>query len=672
MEQETQEYLTYLRENAHHWREGYQDYIARKLAGFEPCGIEPPESMPALFDFQEALTKWALRLGRAAIFADTGLGKTRMQLQWADAVSRHAGGSVLILAPLAVAEQTVEEGAAIGVGVEHHREQPDILPAIVITNYERLHRFDASQFVGVVLDESSIIKHHDSKTLALLLDAFRHTPFKLCATATPAPNDWTELGTHAEFLGVCTRSEMLSEFFVHDGGETQVWRLKGHAKREFWRWVSSWGALVRSPADLGFDASRYDLPKLTVEQHTIYSDQKAPEGMLFALEAQTLMERRSARKESIQGRVRACARMIAADVKLAESQQSVSDDALEEGIRREPEEEGRVEPGVQSETKSSGNASGPGSAESLYARVLSREQAQAKASDAGAAGAIQREPASEVCNRRGRSRSQEGGSEGLAGGEPGKTEGPEAEEVWHSRCGLQGNAGDAEWPVRDLRPRRREQSEVLSGGGPLPRDGEDSGPALHQLQSGSREVQGRHSPAVQRGSLSGAKWLIWCELNTEQDALERELKANGISCVSIQGSTPLDKRIELERAWRLGPVSVLISKPSVFGFGLNWQHCHQMAFVGVTDSFESYYQAVRRCWRFGQSRPVQVHIFASELEGAVVANLQRKERDARAMSESLAAETAESVQANVLGTQRNTIQYTAGERIAVPDFLGSA
>lgn len=455
----------------------YSDYIARKLSGFEPCGIDTPTDFPYLFDFQSALTKWAIRLGRAAIFADTGLGKTRMQLAWADTVSQY--GPVLILAPLAVAEQTVEEGARIGVHGEHHREQPEILPAITITNYERLHKFSPECFAGVVLDESSIIKHHDSKTLSLLLQAFRHTRFKLCATATPAPNDWTELGTHAEFLGVCTRAEMLSEFFVHDGGETQVWRLKGHAKHEFWRWVSSWGALVRSPVDLGFDASRYDLPKLTVEQHTIYTEQEAPEGMLFALEAQTLMERRNARKDSVEARVEACA---------------------------------------------------------------------------------------------------------------------------------------------DI---------VNSHPGP---------------------------------------WVVWCELNHESDMLTKAIDG----AIEVRGSMTTDQKERALADFSHGRARVIVSKPSICGFGLNWQHCHNMAFVGVTDSFESYYQAVRRCWRFGQAHPVHVHIFASELEGAVTANLQRKERDARAMSESLAAETAESVRANVLGSRRSTIEYTAGEAVSIPNFLGVA
>lgn len=453
----------------------YADYISNKLSGFEPCGIEPEGQFNGLFDFQESLTKWALRLGKAAIFADTGLGKTRMQLSWADRVADH--GPVLILAPLAVAEQTVAEGLQIGVAVEHHREHPETLPRITITNYERLHKFDPSEFAGIVLDESSIIKHHDSKTLSLLLDAFRHTRYKLCATATPAPNDWTELGTHAEFLGVCTRSEMLSEFFVHDGGETQVWRLKGHARQAFWRWVASWGALVRSPADLGFDASLYELPKLTVEQHVIFTDQEVPQGMLFAMEAQTLMERRTARRESVNERVDACA---------------------------------------------------------------------------------------EMANR-------------------------------------------------------------------------------------------------------GGSWVVWCELNKESEMLTAAIDG----AIEVRGSMTTDQKESALSSFSSGKSRVIVTKPSIAGFGLNWQHCNKMAFVGVTDSFESYYQAVRRCWRFGQEKPVNVHIFASELEGAVVANLQRKERDARAMSEALAGETAEAVRSNVLGTSRSSNIYSADKKLFIPEFLGA-
>ena len=180
-----------------------------------------------MFPHQTALTKWALKRGRAAIFADTGLGKSRMEVAWADAVSAETEKPVLILTPLAVAAQTMGEAAHLGIVATVVREANEIQPGINITNYDRVHKFDCSIFGGVVLDESSVIKHHDAKTFKALTDNFRHTPFKLPATATPAPNDWTELGTHAEFLGICTRQEMLSEFFTHDGGDTQTWRLKG-------------------------------------------------------------------------------------------------------------------------------------------------------------------------------------------------------------------------------------------------------------------------------------------------------------------------------------------------------------------------------------------------------------------------------------------------------------
>ena len=454
----------------------YSDFVSRKLSSSPATGITGPVQMPAgLFPHQSDLARWAVRRGRAAIFADTGLGKSRMQLAWSDIVRRESGCRVLILAPLAVAPQTVAEGAEIGVEVVHARDGADTDAGIIITNYDRLHRFDPSAFGAVVLDESSIIKHHDAKTLKTLLEAFRETPFKLCATATPAPNDWTELGTHAEFLGVCSRSEMLAEFFVHDGGDTQTWRIKGHAKHAFWQWVASWGALVRSPADLGHDASAYRLPPVDLREHIIRSDYIAP-GSLFVTEAQSLMERREARRDSIADRVRECAAVVNAD----------------------------------------------------------RES-----------------------------------------------------------------------------------------------------------------------------------WVIWCDLNAEGDALRAAIP----DAVEVRGADDLDVKEQRLRDFASGKIRVLVTKPSIAGFGLNWQHCARMAFVGVTDSFESYYQAVRRCWRFGQTRTVCVHIFASEREGAVVANLKRKEADALAMSEMLSGETRAAVQANVLGMVRQTNPYNATRRVTVPRFL---
>lgn len=459
----------------------YATFIDRKLTRVPPTGLAYAGAIrlpDGLFDFQAAMVTWALRRGRAAIFADTGLGKSRMQLAWADAVHREAGHDVIILAPLAVAAQTVAEGAEIGVHVTHCKDGADVRPGLNITNYDRIHRFDTSRFGAVVLDESSIIKHHTSKTLALMLEAFAQTPFKLCATATPAPNDWTELGTHAEFLGVCTQTEMLSEYFLHDGGDTQTWRLKGHARAEFWRWVASWAALVRNPSDLGFEDSRYNLPPLSVMQHTTKSSGHDPNetGMLFALEANTLSERRNARRNSLAGRVAECAAMVNAD--------------------RDP-------------------------------------------------------------------------------------------------------------------------------------------------------------------------WVVWCDLNAEGDALKSAIPG----AVEIRGSDDPDVKEQRLVDFAAGRIRVLITKPSIAGFGLNWQHCARMAFVGVTDSWEAYYQAVRRCWRFGQVREVNVHIFASDLEGAVITNLQRKERDAKAMADALSAETHDAVMQEVTGSSRKTNPYNPERPVICPPWL---
>ncbi len=233
----------------------YEAFVAGKLRTHVPHGIDVDVDGTHLFPFQRDCVTWSLRRGRAALFASTGLGKSRMQLTWSKYVSEHhrtqgTNDRVIILAPLAVAAQTVREGAAIGIPVTLCREQEDVRDGINITNYDRIHKFNESHFSAVVLDESSCVKHYNSKTLQTLLARFADTPFRLCATATPSPNDYTELGTHAEFLGVCTRTEMLSEFFVHDMSETQIWRLKGHARKVFWRWVASWAALVRSPRDL--------------------------------------------------------------------------------------------------------------------------------------------------------------------------------------------------------------------------------------------------------------------------------------------------------------------------------------------------------------------------------------------------------------------------------------
>jgi len=440
----------------------YHSFLASKAVRPQPDGLDPSEigDLPAaLRPFQRDIVTWALRLGRAAIFAGTGLGKTLQQLAWAQAVARSSGMPVLVLAPLAVAQQTIGEAEKFGIpDVAYARDKRDARSTIVVTNYDRVEQFDLSWFAGIVLDESSIIKAHDSKTRALLIELCRDIPFRLACTATPAPNDYVELGNHAEFLGVLTQKEMLATWFVHDGSiratnvqnhgkQTGIadWRLKGHAATDFWRWMSTWSVMIRHPRDLGYDDPGYDLPPLVKRQITVPVDY-APSlgtGFLFPLEAQTLSERLAARRDSVGARVAAAADLV--------------------------------------------------------------------------------------------------------------------------------------------------------------------------------------------NGASDRTWLVWCNLNSESQALVDAIPG----AVEVKGSD--DPAVKAERllGFANGRIRVLVSKPSIAGWGMNFQRCADMVFVGLNDSFEQLFQAVRRCWRFGQTKPVTAWMIASEIEGAVVANLEDKERAAEAMAEAL-------------------------------------
>lgn len=287
----------------------YDEFIKRKALVHIPAGFTPEQLGSHLFDFQAAITEWACKRGKAAIFADTGLGKTAMQTEWAKQVAAHTYGKVLIVAPLCVAQQTVEEAQRFGIHIQYVRSQLECRGNIVITNYEMLDKFDPDQFSGVVLDESSILKAHDSKTRAKIIEMFRDVPYKLSCTATPSPNDHMELGNQAEFLGVMTATEMLAMYFVHDGGDTSQWRLKGHGKGRFWEWMATWAVCIRNPADLGFDGSKYILPGLDIHEHTIAVETPL-EGQLFSGIAQTLTERRQAKRDSLIDRVELSAGLV--------------------------------------------------------------------------------------------------------------------------------------------------------------------------------------------------------------------------------------------------------------------------------------------------------------------------------------------------------------------------
>lgn len=443
----------------------YQEFLDTKRRVVDDAGftVEVEQVNAGLFDFQRDIVRWALRKGRAAIFAGTGLGKTAMQLEWARHVHNHTGGDVLILAPLAVAEQTRREGEKFGITVTHARVADDVRPGITITNYERLHLFNSERFVGIVLDESSILKSYNGSTRTAIIESFAVTPYKLACTATPAPNDHVELGNHAEFLGVMSRVEMLSMFFVHDGGSTQDWRLKGHAEPDFWRWVCSWAVMLQNPSDLGYDGSRFTLPPLNYQQHVVHSTY-VPKGLLFATETQSLTERREARRASLAERVRVTAEMV-----------NASDDP----------------------------------------------------------------------------------------------------------------------------------------------------------------------------------WIVWCDLNAEGDALTAAIP----DAVQVAGADDPETKESRMLAFTDGAIRVLVTKPSIAGFGMNWQHCPNVAFVGLSDSWEQYYQSIRRVWRFGQTRPVNCHVITSDAEGAVVANIRRKERDAETMQREMVAHMHDINSAEIRSTMREIDEY---------------
>lgn len=649
----------------------YEDFVARKLVRVPPTGLpEVPELHPSLFQFQRDLVAWALRRGRAALFASTGLGKSRMQSEWARCVAEHMGRQVLVLAPLAVASQTVREAATIGIRATYAREAAEVDDApVVVTNYERLHKFDPAMFAGVVLDESSRIKFEHSKTLQQLMAAFREHPFRLCATATPAPNDYTELGTHAEFLGICSRTEMLAEFFVHDGGSTQDWRLKGHARGPFWRWVASWAALVQRPSDLGYDDGAYELPPLHVTVHTIAADHKTAQaaGMLFAQEASTLSERRAAKRGSIADRVARCAEIIG----------------------EEPDEHWVVWCNLNDESAALAKAM----PEAVEIRG-SHSSDEKEAALAWFSGDVE-------CPCRMMTEATTG-REGTRPTQTSEQKSSQTPELGRSKTKTR-RANTCANTTRSIeRDQRSSPSEEPRHRSETPRDESNTQAttlsrlsAASKRSGGQKTIQSVDSSKLSNSTASQCPTTGVCSTSSAVDAQSADLKTRrrratddststtAMTAESYGGSSARSATSALASSTttrndsnaprctcgrQLGGPRILISKSSMTGFGLNWQFAARMAFVGVDDSWEAYYQAIRREWRFGQTRPVHVHIFASELEGAVVANLERKERDAKRMAEELSAETRETVRAEVRG-QARTVNAYARQTINIPAWL---
>ena len=295
----------------------YHEYIRSKSQEGLDGGFEPEFLPDFLFDFQKALVEWAVRKGRAAIFADCGLGKTAMQLVWAENVFRKTGKPVLILTPLAVGAQTVSEAAKFQIEAAQSRDGSITAP-IVVTNYQRLHYFDREKLGGVVCDESSILKNFDGKTKSAVTEFMRKTEYRLLCSATAAPNDFIELGTSSEAIGYLGFMDMLGRFFKKaestcsrsDEFRSGVYRFRGHAKQHFWRWVCSWARAVRRPSDLGFDDKNFTLPELNTIEHVVRAASLRSD-LLFDMPAITLDEQRQERRRTVNERCEMAAELVA-------------------------------------------------------------------------------------------------------------------------------------------------------------------------------------------------------------------------------------------------------------------------------------------------------------------------------------------------------------------------
>jgi hypothetical protein len=618
----------------------YEDFLASKRSVDPMTGLDKVGRIPKFFKpHQVDITRWALKRGRSAIFAGTGLGKTLMELEWSRQVARFTGKPVLILAPLAVSTQHVREGEKFKIKAKIVRWQSDADEDVSVTNYQKLQHFDLSRFGGICLDESSILKNVDGHYRTKLIREAAQIPFRLAATATPAPNDFMELGNHAEFLGIMSYTDMLATFFIHDGGDTAKWRLKGHAEDAFWKWMASWAVMLRKPSDLGYDDTGYDLPPLNEVQHTVGVpyEPNIDTGLLFPMEANGLGERIKARRGSINSRVEKAASIIKEIWECQNVSMGVQRVELQntcESTTQRTNISGRS----KRETKKTLITNGLETVDRLIHSTPNIGERSA---------AIDRQK-----NDDGRNSENHSGLE-----KKNTTQCPSFKE---------GNAQSANVPSREktgdldlasIIATKLDISEDFSAVRVI-----EPSANLKTIQSGSSEQSN-----ILR-VLPREPWIIWCNLNDEQDMLERIF---GDQCYSVRGSDEDENKEGSIAGWCAGLRPIMISKTSILGFGLNFQFCSNMIFIGASDSFEQTYQAVRRCWRFGQTKPVNAHFIAAETEGAVVANYRRKEADADRMAAAMVRHMADLSAQNVRGQVRDKLDYFPTQPMQIPSWAGA-
>lgn len=456
--------------------DNYLEFIQSKSWHATDAGFEPGTISSSLFNFQRPIVRWACRRGKAALFEDTGLGKSIQQLEWSRLVHNYTGGDILIAAPICVAQQTASIAKQHGIDVNICRSGSDWKPGINITNYEMLHHFESCNPVGIVPDEGSIIKSIDGRTRNYLIERFADVPFKLICTATPSPNDHMELGSYAEFLGIMKATEMLSMFFTHDGGNTSKWRLRGHGKTRFWEWLSTWAICIKRPSDIGYPDDGYNLPPLNIVEEIVESSSGFDD--LMPGIASTLSERRQAKRESLTDRVKR-----AADIANSINEQ----------------------------------------------------------------------------------------------------------------------------------------------------------------------------------------FIVWCHLNDESTALASAIDG----AVEVTGSMKIHEKESAIMAFTNGDARVLVSKPSICGFGMNWQQCRNQIWAGLNDSWEEFYQGVRRSYRFGQKQTVNIWTIVSSAERAVLENIRRKQTQNDEMSAEMICHMRTAMNQEIHDATVDSTEYKPTKPMELPAWLAA-
>jgi len=653
----------------------YQQFIDSKTLIDSPTGFEPSSINPALFPWQAEIVRYACMRGRFGGYEDCGLGKSIQQLESARLIHEHTGRPVLILAPLAVAEQTKREAAKFDIQAEVRvcKDQSHVGNCINVANYERLHLFEPEKFGGVLLDEGSILKSIDGKTRGTLLNHWQCAPYRQSWSATPAPNDFMEIGNQAEFLGVMKRSEMLATFFVHDGGDTSKWRLKGHAREAFWRWMASWCVMVRRPSDLGHNDDGYDLPPIQYHEH--YTDAKAQEGQLFAMNANTLHERRGARKASLQDRCEKAAELAEGDEPCV--------------VWCNLNDEGEL---LESSIQGSLQVAG---ADSERFKELAVEWFMGQLCVCGTKGNTVRSKLNSIikgeqCGSQNTQRQEERNTSTQKMSEteernsldPAKKTGSTCRRTTNATScvtssaknrGQRGTVGDVSdtLPIPNTEPSaRRPAAEKIT---PTLNGSKD-----HAMDTGYQSQitsECTHNSGATVPSANSHRSKAISEDTDYTSTTATKLASCEGSCVPAatlgSGNSKTQSSDCTQLQCTCGHKSqrrILISKPKIFGFGLNFQHCSKTV-IFPTDSWEQWYQMVRRFWRFGQEKTVRVHVVASESEIAVIENLRRKEQDAGVMFDGIAAAMSELSREQIKQTQRQTTTYSPTQRMELPSWL---